>query len=184
MLVDSYLKNLKEVISNLDIEEINNALKLIKSTIRNNKKIITCGNGGSANTASHYITDWNKSYNLASGKQCKGICLCDNLGLLTAYANDISYEAIFSEQLKNIGEEKDLLIVVSGSGNSKNVIEAIKTAKNLNITSLSFVGYNGGKCKEISDYTLHIPSFDMQLCEDIHLILGHIVMKNICKKDL
>ena len=97
MIVDIYFKKLNAVLEEIDLESINNAISLIKNKIDNNKKIITCGNGGSAHTASHYITDWNKSFYLSKGIQFKGLSLCDNLGLVTAYANDISYEEIFGD---------------------------------------------------------------------------------------
>ena len=180
MIVDIYFKKLNAVLEEIDLESINNAISLIKNKIDNNKKIITCGNGGSAHTASHYITDWNKSFYLSKGIQFKGLSLCDNLGLVTAYANDISYEEIFSGQLKNIGNNEDLLIVISGSGKSKNVIKALETAKTLGIETLSIIGYDGGECIKLSDNFIHIPSFDMQICEDLHIIIGHIIMKEIC----
>lgn len=180
MNITKYFKDLNDTLSSIDLNSIENAINIIKDKVEDNKKIITCGNGGSAYAASHYITDWNKSYNLKTGKKFKGLSLCDNYGLVTAYANDTSYENVFSGQLENIGEVGDLLIVVSGSGNSKNIINALKTAKKLSIKTLSVIGYDGGECINISDYFVHIPSFDMQICEDAHLILGHIIMKALC----
>ena len=182
--IEKYFRILRDKINDIDIGSIASAIELIKKKIDSNNKIITCGNGGSANTASHYITDWNKCFNLSTGRSFKGISLCDNTGLVTAYANDLAYDEIFSGQLKNIGEENDLLIVVSGSGNSRNVVEAIKVAKNLGIETLSIVGYDGGECLKCSEYNIHIKSFDMQICEDIHLILGHIIMKNLCNLEV
>ena len=179
--INNYFSNLNKTLSNLNQDDLNFAIDLIKNKIQNNKKIITCGNGGSAHTASHYITDWNKSYNLKTGNLFKGFSLCDNLGLITAFGNDLSYNDVFSGQLKSIGEVDDLLIVVSGSGNSKNIVEVLLTAREIGITTLGFLGYDGGKCIKLTDYAVHIPSFDMQICEDIHLIIGHLIMKNICK---
>ena len=180
MNITKYFQNLNDTLSSIDLKSIENAISIIKGKLEDNKKIITCGNGGSAYAASHYITDWNKSYNLKTGKKFKGLSLCDNYGLVTAYANDTSYENVFSGQLENIGEVGDLLIVVSGSGNSKNIINALKTAKKLGINTLAFIGYSGGECIKLSDYSVHIKSFDMQICEDAHLILGHIIMKALC----
>ena len=184
MITNLYFNNLNKVLSSMDLKSIEKAIKIIKETVANSKKVITCGNGGSAYAASHYITDWNKSFNLSKGKQFKGLSLCDNYGLVTAYANDTSYEEVFSGQLNNIGEKDDLLIVVSGSGNSKNIINALNKAGLLGIRTLAFVGYDGGDCLNIAEHSIHIPSFDMQICEDIHLILGHIIMKEICSYDL
>jgi D-sedoheptulose 7-phosphate isomerase len=144
------------------------------------KKIITCGNGGSASTASHYITDWNKMINLATGKRFRGISLCDNIGLITAYGNDISYDEVFSGQLKAIMDEGDLIVAVSGSGNSPNVLRAVEYANANGANTLAIVGYDGGKLKPLCTHAVWVPSFDMQLCEDVHLMFGHMVMKALC----
>ncbi len=178
--LSNYFEDFKITFSKINKSHLDNGINLVKTTIKNNKKVITCGNGGSSHTASHYITDWNKSYNLNFGKTFKGISLCDNQGLITAFGNDLSYEDVFSGQLKAIGEPGDLLIVVSGSGNSKNVIKALITAKEMGMISLGFLGYDGGECINLTDYSVLVPSFDMQICEDIHLMFGHIIMRSIC----
>lgn len=182
--VDGYLKEQRKIIESIDTIKFDNAIQVISKTIIANKKIITCGNGGSASTASHYITDWNKMYNIYCGKKLRGICLCDNVGLITAYANDISYDEVFSGQLKPLLDEGDLVIGISGSGNSKNIINAINYANNNNANTLAIVGYDGGKLMSVAKYCLHIPTFDMQLCEDIHLMFGHMVMKYICNTNI
>ena len=178
--VDKYLIAHKKLIESLDAISFDNAIQIISKTISANKKIITCGNGGSASTASHYITDWNKMDNIYCGKKLRGISLCDNIGLITAYANDISYDEVFSGQLKPLLDDEDLVIGISGSGNSKNVINAIEYANNNNANSLAIVGYDGGELISTAKHCLHIPTFDMQLCEDVHLMFGHMVMKYIC----
>jgi D-sedoheptulose 7-phosphate isomerase len=157
---------------------------LIKSKFHEGKKIITCGNGGSASTASHYITDWNKMINLATGKKFRGLSLCDNVGLITAYGNDISYDEVFAGQLKALMDPGDLLVAVSGSGNSPNVLKAVEYANEIGGTTLAVVGYDGGKLMPICDQSVWVPSFDMQLCEDIHLMFGHMVMKTLCGNDI
>jgi len=177
---NEYFQSLSKVMANLDCTQIDVAVNLILKHSTQNAKILTCGNGGSAYAASHYITDWNKMVNLSTGNKFRGISLCDNYGLITAYANDVSFDDVFSGQIKSIGDKGDLLIVVSGSGNSSNVIGAIDTANGMGITTLAFVGYDGGECKQRADYCVHVPSFDMQFCEDIHLMLGHIIMKKLC----
>ena len=153
--VANYIQQHNSVMSSLDEEEVNFAINLIIKTWQSNHQIITCGNGGSANTTSHYITDWNKMSHLATGKQFKGICLSDNVGILTAYANDLSYEDIYAEQVKNMMSPGDLLIAVSGSGNSENIVRAINVANKHNITTLAICGYDGGKIKKIARYSLH-----------------------------
>jgi len=182
--VQNYLTQHNNVIEKLDIFEIQNAVNLIKDKFTRGNKIAICGNGGSALTASHYITDWNKMVYQYTGKIFNGICLNDNMGLVTAYANDFSYDEIFSEQVKYLLNEGDLLITVSGSGNSKNVIKATQVALENNVETLSVCGYDGGKLREISNNSVWVNSFDMQICEDAHLVFGHIVMKSLCNQKI
>jgi D-sedoheptulose 7-phosphate isomerase len=178
--IDKYLQAHRALGERLDLPAIKLAINLIKSTSEAGKKVITCGNGGSAYTASHYITDWNKMVNLHTGKQFRGFSLADNIGIITAFGNDLSYDDIFSGQLKAILDEGDLLIGISGSGNSPNVLRAIEYANEAGATTLAIVGYDGGKLKPLAKHHVHIPSFDMQLCEDYHLMFGHMVMKALC----
>jgi D-sedoheptulose 7-phosphate isomerase len=180
MKIQNYFEAHNEVHKMINCEDFDFCLDLIAKTVKNGCKVMTCGNGGSAYTASHFITDWNKMVNTYTGKKFKGISLCDNVGLLTAFANDMSYEEVFSGQIKSIGESGDLLIAISGSGNSINVINAVEYANSVDITTLAIVGYDGGGLKKVANYNLHVPSFDMQICEDIHLMFGHFVMKNLC----
>jgi D-sedoheptulose 7-phosphate isomerase len=182
--VENYINEQKKVFDSIDKKNINQCIDKVVEKINDNKKIITCGNGGSASTASHYITDWNKMFNLSSGQKLRGISLADNIGLISAYANDIDYEEIFSGQLNSIMDEGDLLIVISGSGNSPNIISAIKRAHELKGEVLGVLGYDGGEAKKLCDLSFHVPSWDMQICEDIHLTFGHLVMKEICGDDI
>jgi len=178
--IENYIQEHHRAFQGLDLDSVNAASDLVLDTIHRNKKIITCGNGGSASTASHYITDWNKMYNLSSGSKLRGICLADNVGLITAYGNDLDYSSVFSGQLDAIMDEGDLLVAVSGSGNSPNILSAITKARSLGGFVLGVLGYDGGKAKTMCDEVFHVPSWDMQICEDIHLSFGHIIMKRIC----
>lgn len=182
--VEDYILEHSKVFNLMNKNEIYESIRLVQNTIIENKKIITCGNGGSASTASHYITDWNKMYNLATEKKFRGLSLTDNIGLISAFGNDMTYEDVFSGQLEAIMDEGDLLVVVSGSGNSPNIIKALKTAKKLGGKTLGVLGYDGGAALSICDRVFHTPSFDMQICEDIHLSFGHLVMKTICESDI
>ena len=177
--VRKYFRTHTEVFKKINIESIEHAIKIIKAHFKKKKKIFTCGNGGSAYNASHYVTDWNKMLSVKQNKKIKTFSLCDNIGIVTAFANDLSYEKIFSGQLASLMEKGDLLICISGSGNSRNIISAINFAKKKNCKTLSFVGFDGGEVKKISDYNVHVPSSDMQICEDIHLMIGHMIMKSL-----
>jgi D-sedoheptulose 7-phosphate isomerase len=178
--ISNYFKAHATLASKLNMGMFQVGVDLIKQKFEDGKKIITCGNGGSASTASHYITDWNKMVNLATSKKFRGISLCDNIGLITAYGNDISYDEVFSGQLKAIMDEGDLLVAISGSGNSPNVVKAVEYANSIGADTLAIVGYDGGKVKELSKTAVWVESFDMQLCEDVHLMFGHMVMKTLC----
>ena len=182
--IKNYIKKHNEVLNLLDESDLMDAIDLIRNKAFSGNKIAICGNGGSALAASHYITDWNKMVNLKTGKRFNGVCLSDNIGLVTAYANDLSYEDIFSEQVRNLLLPGDLLITLSGSGNSENVVRAAKLANELEVTTLTISGYGGGRLSEISDYSVCINSFDMQICEDVHVVFGHLVMKSICKLNI
>jgi D-sedoheptulose 7-phosphate isomerase len=177
--VEKYFEYHNSIYNKLDIIALKRAIDLIENKFRNGFKIITCGNGGSAYTASHYITDWNKMIQISTGLPFKGISLCDNIGLITAFGNDISFDNIFSGQLKSILDKDDLLIVISGSGNSKNILNAIDFANEKGADTLAIVGYDGGAAKAKAKYNFWVDSFDMQICEDIHLMFGHLVMKKL-----
>lgn len=177
-----YFKKLSKAIESLDIESINQAIDVIEKVWRSGKQIIAIGNGGSSVTALHMITDWNKSIFLSSKIPFRGRTLVDNIGLIMAYGNDISFEDIFIEQLKNILQSGDLVIAISGSGNSENVIRAVKYANTNGAVTLGLSGFDGGKLKEIANHVLWVNTNDMQLVEDIHSAFGHIVMQALCEK--
>jgi len=131
-------------------------------------------------TALHFITDWNKSIFMSTGIPFRGRTLVDNMGLLMAYGNDTSFQDIFIEQLKNILQPGDLVIAISGSGNSENVIRAVDFANANKAVTLGLCGYSGGKLRERAQHSIWARVDDMQLCEDVHAIFGHIVMQRLC----
>ena len=180
-----YLNELKKVLNLLDTNSIDFVIDQIILAWQRNSKIFTCGNGGSAITASHYINDWVKSVNFySSEKKFKGFSFTDNTGLITAYANDINYEDIYKEQCKAFIEKDDLLIVISASGNSKNIINAVKEAKKIGAFTVGILGFDGGEALNLVDFSFIVPSFDMQICEDIHLMFGHLTMKSLVAKSI
>ena len=178
----AYTERLSHVLKQLDHAAIDRGVALIESAWKAGKQIITLGNGGSSLTALHYINDWNKSIYLSHGKPFRGRSLVDNVGLLMSYANDIAFEDVFSEQLKNILEPGDLLIALSGSGNSENVIRAVDYANSHGAITLGLCGYRGGRLKEKAQQVIWVDADDMQLAEDVHFLFGHIVMQRLCAK--
>ena len=141
------------------------------------------GNGGSASTASHFAGDFNKGLSLGREKRFRFICLNDNPATVLSLANDVDYSQIFVEQLKNFLSEGDLVMAISGSGNSANVVNAVEYAKQKGNTVIGLTGYNGGKLKEISDISLHIPADDMQITEDLHMVFDHLIMSILYHED-
>lgn len=177
---DWYFDKLSRLLAEIDRKEFDHGIEIVRSAWERGAQIIAFGNGGSAITALHYITDWNKSIFLSTGKPFYGRTLLDNIGLITAYGNDISFQDIFLEQLKNILKPGDLVIAISGSGNSENIIRAVDYANSNGGETLGLCGYSGGKLKEIAQHKIWINKNDMQLCEDLHAIFGHVVMQRLC----
>jgi len=182
--ISNYITEHNKVLSNLDVDSLQDAINMVLDAFQRGVKIITCGNGGSASTASHYITDWAKMANLATGKKFRGFSLVDNIGLVTAYGNDLSYEDVFSGQCGALLDKGDLLVVVSGSGNSPNIVKAVNEANKIGADTLAILGYDGGNVLKLANKTFLVPSFDMQVCEDIHLMFGHMVMKALCSSNI
>jgi D-sedoheptulose 7-phosphate isomerase len=179
-----YLTRLLTCLNSLDRAELDHGIGLIRDAWLNERQIITLGNGGSAMTALHFITDWNKMVHLATGKRFRGRTLVDNVGMVTAYANDLSFADVFIEQLKNVAVCGDLVIAISGSGNSENVVRAVTYANEIGCETLGLCGFSGGKLKQIAKNVVWANVQDMQLCEDVHAIFGHIVMRALCDEKL
>lgn len=181
--IKQYFDRLSKTINELNFEEITVAVQAIKDAYEREGTIYTLGNGGSAATASHFVCDFNKGICEKLDKKFNLICLSDNTPIITAIANDISYDEIFSFQLKNKLKPDDLILAISGSGNSKNVIKAVEYAKEVGAKVVGITGYSGGKLKELADYHMHVNIDDMQITEDIHMAFDHM-MYSVLKKEL
>ncbi len=166
-----------KVIRDLNLDEINEAMNAIYDAYNKGGTIYVCGNGGSAATASHMQNDFNKGISEYVEKKFNFCCLSDNVSTMMAVANDIGYEEIFRFQLRNKIKKDDLFIGISGSGNSKNVLNAAEYAKEQGIPVIGITGYGGGKLKEMADYSMHVNENDMQIAEDVHMTFDHMMMK-------
>lgn len=173
--VKSYIDQLNEVLNALPSEKFLEINKTLLEARETGKQIFVIGNGGSAAAASHMVCDFNKNTREAGKKRMRAICLNDNTPSVLAYANDEGYDIIFSEQLLSLGQSGDILIAISGSGNSANIIKAIETARQMNIKVIGLTGFKGGKMKELTDICLVVPSGSMEMIEDVHLIINHIL---------
>ncbi len=172
-----YLQNVQRVIAGLEIAEIDTICRIFKKAYDQGQTIFVMGNGGSAATASHLACDLNKGACLNAEKKFRVLALTDNLPVIMAIANDISYDSIFVEQLKNFARPDNVVVGISGSGNSANVLRAVEYARNLGCTTIGVCGYDGGKLKPLVDHCFHVKVNDMQIVEDVHLMLGHILMR-------
>jgi D-sedoheptulose 7-phosphate isomerase len=177
----TYLESLKTTIDHLNRDEINTFLSLILEAYEHSKTIFLFGNGGSAVTASHFASDLNKGVGYGLAKKVRAIALTDNIPAIMAYANDVGYEYIFIEQLKSFLEPGDLVIGISGSGNSPNVLRAIEYAQSCGNPTIGITGYDGGKLKALADHSVNARIDDMQISEDIHMILTHLTMRVLCQ---
>lgn len=174
-LLKSYFDREIEVIKRLNLDDINAAVQAIWDAYERDATIYIFGNGGSAATASHYVCDFNKGISENKDKKFNFVCLNDNYPQLMAIANDISYDEIFRYPLINRLNPSDLVIGISGSGNSENVIRAVEYAKEVGTPVVGITGYDGGKLKKLSDFHMDVMEDDMQISEDIHMIFDHMM---------
>lgn len=159
----------------LDLNAVARLADLVVSTRAKGKRIWTMGNGGSAATASHIAADFSKTAAVPGRAPVQCVSLSDNVAYLTAIGNDLSFDSIFSRQLENFLGRGDLVLLVSGSGNSPNLIKAARLAKTRGATTASLLGFDGGKLKAISDLVVLVPSEQYGVIEDIHMAIGHII---------
>ncbi|MBN2781893.1 MAG: SIS domain-containing protein [Campylobacterales bacterium] len=175
--IRQYIDNLTDILNNLDLNSIEQIKEALDSTIKNNSKIYIIGNGGSAATASHMANDLSVGLKLYGIRNFDVESLSDNSAVCTAIANDTGYENIFYTQIKDKIKQGDLLIAISCSGDSENIVKAVEYAKSQNVNIVGMTGFSGGKLKELSDINFHIPTKDGEygLVEDAHMILDHII---------
>lgn len=180
----AYIEQEIETLKKLNIENVNTVMNVLETARNGEKNIFVCGNGGSAATASHFAADFNKGINEKLALKYNLECLSDNTPLLMAIANDISYDEIFTYPLKNKMKPGDIIIGISGSGNSSNVVRAFEFAKQQGGITIALVGYDGGKLKELADHYIHVNVNNMQIAEDIHMILDHLMMYVLVNSDI
>lgn len=171
---EAYLTRLKSTIDLISREEISRFLNILLDALESEKNIYIMGNGGSAATASHFAVDFNKGLSYGKEKRFRFICLNDNLPTLTAYANDVGYEDVFVEPLRNFLVRGEVVIGISGSGNSRNVLKAIEYANQQGALTVGITGFDGGALRKMAQYSVHIPIHDMQVTEDLHMVLDHL----------
>ena len=173
-----YFKELQRVISSLPKDGIDQIADTLVGAYDAGRTVFLCGNGGSAALASHLACDLGKGTAYCNGgKRLRVLALTDNLATLTAWANDSSYDDVFSEQLKNFVQVHDVLFAISGSGNSKNVLKALRAAREAGAATIGISGFAGGAMKSLCDCCVIVPSNDMQIIEDSHLAIAHSIFR-------
>jgi len=178
--IQDYINEVKSALDSLNVNEINRAITLIFDAYQRGSRVFILGNGGSASTATHMACDLGKGtlsrFYDNKEKRLRVMSLSDNIALLTAYANDLSFDHAFVQQLRNLVEKKDLVIVLSGSGNSTNLVKAIKYAKSYGVETIGILGFhNGGKLAELVDCSIIVQSNHYGPIEDVHLVMNHLL---------
>ena len=174
--ISNYIDVEKEVLDALSTDDISEVMNVLENARLSQKRIFICGNGGSASTAAHLECDFNKGISYNQDIKYDIECISDNMPMMMAIANDIGYENVFVVPLKNKLKKGDIVIGISGSGNSENIVRALEYANTLGADTIAFTGYSGGRLKEISKYNVHVAIDNMQIVEDVHLILNHMMM--------
>jgi D-sedoheptulose 7-phosphate isomerase len=174
--VSDYLDRLRAAIDALPGDRLELLGEMLFRTYRNGKQVFTVGNGGSASTASHMAADLGKNTIGPHMRRFRIVSLNDNAAIVTALANDLGYDRVFSEQLMNLIQPGDLLVVISGSGNSPNVLRAMQYARDQCAEVVGILGFDGGKAAALADVPIVVPSDDYGVVEDVHLIINHILV--------
>jgi len=178
----SYFSRLSETLKELRTEPLEPLTDMLLDARDNGRTVFIFGNGGSASTASHVTGDFLKGISYELDKRFMVMCLSDNISALTAISNDLGYEDVFIEQLKVFLKKDDLVIGISGSGNSVNVVKAMEFAVKNGAKTVAMCGFKGGKIKDLADVVIHVPISDMEITEDIHIIIFHAIKQLLIKK--
>jgi len=179
--IQSYHVDFAKIFANFDLGALSEAATLVARHYATDKQIFTAGNGGSAALAVHLAADFGKNVAGPNDKHPRILSLCCNSATITALGNDCGYENIFCFQLRNLMNPGDLIVLISSSGNSPNIVEAATYAKNGGATVLGLTGFNGGKLKELADISLHVPCNVYELVEDAHSFFCHAIV-TACKR--
>src|SRR5579864_160642 len=170
-----YKTELLKALDTVDLGLVNQAIELFKEARANGRHVFVCGNGGSASTASHFACDVVKGASYNRGQRFRIMALTDQLATITAYANDVSYDCVFVEQLRNFAQPGDLVMGISGSGNSPNVIRALEYANSIGCRTIALTGRTGGKLGPLAQLEINVPVAHMGRIEDAHMIVCHMI---------
>src|SRR3954454_12406123 len=170
-----YKFDLLQAIEAIDLDRVNIAIQLLARAREENRHVFVCGNGGSASTASHFACDMVKGASFGRTNRFRIMALTDSLPTITAYSNDVSYDCIFAEQLKNFAQPGDVLMAISGSGNSPNVLRAMEYGKSIGCRTIALTGRDGGKLAPLAEVNIQAAVPHMGRIEDVHMIVSHMI---------
>lgn len=179
--VTTYVERLNYALNHEAMEQVPELGAHLRRAWKEGKSVYLCGNGGSAGNAIHLANDLIYGAGMKAGVGLKVESLSANPAVLTCLGNDLGYDQIYAQQIRVKGEAGDVLIVLSGSGNSPNVVHALEVANGLGMITCAILGFAGGKCKDLAQIPIHFPVNDMQISEDLQLIVGHICMQWLCE---
>jgi len=181
--VENYFTELTSAINGVDSDAVAAWIDRLARARAEGATIFVCGNGGSAATASHFATDIGKGASYGKPQRFRVVALTDSMSTITAYANDVSFDVVFAEQLRNLAQSGDVLVTISGSGSSPNIIRAIEAAKELGVDVVALTGFHGGTSGPMADIHINVPSDHMGRIEDVHMALCHSVAFSFMDND-
>ncbi|HYZ87416.1 MAG TPA: SIS domain-containing protein [Bryobacteraceae bacterium] len=173
--VEQYRNELQSTLNQVDASKVQTIIEWFKDARANGRNIFVCGNGGSASTASHFVCDMVKGASFQKANRFRITALTDNLPAITAYSNDVSYDVVFVEQLKNFAKPGDVVMAISGSGNSPNVLRAVEYANSIGCKTVALTGRDGGKLGPLANLQVQVPVQHMGRIEDAHMVVCHMV---------
>ena len=172
---EQYKAGLFQALETVDLGKVQQAIEIFEEARDEDRHIFVCGNGGSASTASHFACDMVKGASYNRAKRFRIMALTDSLPTLTAYSNDVHYECVFAEQLKNFAQPGDVVMAISGSGNSPNVIRAVEYGKSIGCRTIALTGRNGGRLGPLADLNIQVSDPHMGRIEDGHMMIAHMI---------
>lgn len=184
MDIRHYFSAVQALLDDIPFDAVDTVVDLLAQAAHAGHTVYICGNGGSAATATHMACDLAKRPVVAGQPRLRVIALTDNTALMTALSNDTSYDEVFAEQLRPLVRPGDIVIGISGSGNSRNVLNAMRVARDARAVTVGFCGYDGGQLKTLADYPVHVPSSTMAMVEDVHLMLEHAICEQLLARNL
>ena len=174
-IAKEYVEDTKSSLDKLDVDSVERIVDIIWSAYLNDKQVFIMGNGGSASTATHFACDLSKGTIVEGRRRLRVICLNDNMAIITAFSNDLGYADVFKEQLINLINTDDVVIAITASGNSTNILKAIEYAKKYSAVTVGLTGFDGGALLSMVNEEIVVSSKNYGQIEDVHLVLGHMI---------